>query len=759
MKFLYSIIFSFLFLATVSAQKGTVRGNIFDKDTGEPVIYANVYLDGTTTGTNSDVNGFFTLTDVAVGEYILIASFIGFDTVRSEVIIKNNRIENKNLFMTENSVRLQSVNISARRERSRSEVQVSTVSISPREIKALPSAGGEPDIAQYLQILPGVVSTGDQGGQIYIRGGSPVQNKILLDGLTIYNPFHSIGFFSIFETDIIKNVDVLSGGFGAEHGGRVSAVVDIQTRDGNKKEVGGSVSLSPFLAKVVLEGPLATFDENSGNSASFILTSKKSLINNTSPTLYEYALDDPEQGFPFDFRDTYGKISINTSTGSNFNFFGFNFTDDYNNPALANISWTNNGGGLNFRLIPAKSNLVMGGTLGVSNYGISLIEDNNPRTSDIREILGAFDFTFFGSSSEFNYGFEIRSVRTEFEFTNPFNIKIDNTQNTTELATYFKFKQNFSNKVIFQPSVRFHYYASQSNLSIEPRLGLKYNITDDLRFKAAAGIYTQNILSTSNERDVVNLFSGFLTGPESQVFGLDGQNLEDKLQKSSHLIAGFEYNFTDNFEINVEGYFKDFPQLIVLNRNKTSNTDPNYAVETGDAYGIDFTAKYTLPRAYFYATYSQGYVNRYDGEQEYPTVFDRRHNSNLLATIDVDEAGTWQVSARWNLGSGFPFTQTQGFYNFINLLGGVDTDVVTANPDDVGIIYSEERNGGRLPFYHRLDLSVRKKLEISKRFGLEITAAVTNAYNRDNIFFFDRVEYERQDQLPIIPSISVKGTF
>ena len=759
MKFLYSIVCSFLFLATVSAQKGTVRGNIFDKDTGEPVIYANVYLDGTTTGTNSDVNGFFTLTDVAVGEYILVASFIGFDTVRSEVIIKNNRIENKNLFMSENSVRLQSVNISARRERSRSEVQVSTVSISPREIKALPSAGGEPDIAQYLQILPGVVSTGDQGGQIYIRGGSPVQNKILLDGLTIYNPFHSIGFFSIFETDIIKNVDVLSGGFSAEHGGRVSAVVDIQTRDGNKKELGGSVSLSPFLAKVVLEGPLATFDEDSGNSASFILTSKKSLINNTSPTLYEYALDDPEQGFPFDFRDTYGKVSINTSTGSNFNFFGFNFTDDYNNPALANISWTNNGGGLNFRLIPAKSNLVMGGTLGVSNYGISLIEDNDPRTSDIREILGAFDFTFYGSSSEFNYGIEIRSVRTEFEFTNPFNIKIDNTQNTTELATYFKFKQNFSNKVIFQPSVRFHYYASQSNLSIEPRLGLKYNITDDLRFKAAAGVYTQNILSTSNERDVVNLFSGFLTGPESQVFGFDGKKLEDKLQKSSHLIAGFEYNFTDNFEINIEGYFKDFPQLIVLNRNKTSNTDPNYAVETADAYGIDFTAKYTLPRAYFYATYSHGYVNRFDGEQEYPTVFDRRHNSNLLATIDVNEAGTWQFSARWNLGSGFPFTQTQGFYNFINLLGGVDTDVVTANPDDVGIIYSEERNGGRLPFYHRLDLSVKKKLEISNLFGLEITAAVTNAYNRDNIFFFDRVEYERQDQLPIIPSISVKGIF
>lgn len=759
MKFFFSILLSVLFLIDMFAQSGTVRGNIFDKDTGEPVIYASVYLDGTTTGTNSDINGFFTLTDVPAGEYIMIASFIGFDTVRTEVVIKENRIVNRNLYMTENSVKLQSVNISARRERSRSEVQVSTVSISPREIKALPSAGGEPDIAQYLQILPGVVSTGDQGGQIYIRGGSPVQNRMLLDGLTIYNPFHSIGFFSIFETDIIKNVEVLSGGFGAEHGGRVSAVVDIQTRDGNKKELGGSISVSPFLAKVVLEGPLVKFDKNSGNSASFILTSKKSLINQTSPTLYEYALDDPEQGFPFDFRDTYGKISFNTSTGSNFNFFGFNFTDDYNNPQLANISWTNNGGGLSFRLIPAKSNLVMSGTLGYSSYGISLLENNDPRTSDIKEILGAFDFTFFGANSEFNYGIELRSVRTEFEFTNPFSINIDEVQNTTELASFFKYKQNFADKFIFQPSIRFHYYASQGNVSIEPRLGLKYNVTDGLRLKAAGGIYTQNVLSTSNERDVVNLFSGFLTGPEGQVFGQDGQALDDKLQRSNHVVAGFEYDFTDNFEINVEGYFKDFPQLIVLNRNKTQATDPNYAVETGEAYGIDFSAKYSLPRAYFYATYSHGYVNRFDGEQEYPTVFDRRHNSNLLATYDVDEEGSWQVSARWNLGSGFPFTQTQGFYNFISLLGGVETDVLTANPDDIGIIYSEERNGGRLPYYHRLDVSVKKKLQITNRFDLEITAAATNAYNRDNIFFFDRVEYEREDQLPFIPSISVKGTF
>lgn len=130
------------------------------------------------------------------------------------------------------------VKISASKERSKSEVQVSKIAVTPKQIKSSPSIGGDADIAQYLQILPGIVSTGDQGGQIFIRGGSPVQNKILLDGLNIYNPFHSLGFFSVFETEMIRNVDVLTGGFNAEYGGRILAIVDIKTREPNKSRVG-----------------------------------------------------------------------------------------------------------------------------------------------------------------------------------------------------------------------------------------------------------------------------------------------------------------------------------------------------------------------------------------------------------------------------------------------------------------------------------------------------------------------------------------
>ncbi|HNZ66990.1 MAG TPA: TonB-dependent receptor, partial [Planctomycetota bacterium] len=162
---------------------------------------------------------------------------------------------------------------------------------------------------------------------------------------------------------------------------------------------------------------------------------------------------------------------------------------------------------------------------------------------------------------------------------------------------------------------------------------------------------------------------------------------------------------------------------------------------------------------YIWATYSHGYVNRNDGEQIYPTIFDRRHNANFLATYDLDKNGSFQVSVRWNLGSGFPFTKTKGFYNYQNYSQGIQTDFLTNNPDKIGILYSDTRNGGRLPYYHRLDLSLQKKFKFTKYTGLELSLSVTNAYDRPNIFYFDRLNYERVNQLPILPTLTGKLYF
>lgn len=754
-----TVLFAVVINVNISAQQGSIRGHVYDQNNGEPVAFANLILDGTDYGTNTDVEGFFTLTGVDVGEYNLKASYIGYEEVTIPVKVGRSNINYYKINLNESGVSTGVVNISADRQQAKTEVHISKLQVSKKRIKALPSTGSDADIIQYLQVLPGIISTGDQGGQLFIRGGSPVQNKILLDGLTIYNPFHSIGFYSTFETELIRNVDVLTGGFNAEHGGRISAVVDIATREGNKKNLGGQLSVSPFMVKGLFEGPIVSLKEDEGSALSFVLTRKQSIIDQTSQSLYSYASVNDTIGLPFNFSDTYGKLSFVTSNGSKFNLFGFDFDDEFNNPLVSKIGWKNSGGGLTFDVLPVSSSLTFGGIIGFSKYNIGIEEnEDDPRRSLIREYLLGIDFDYFGSDFSINYGIEVKSIRTEFEFRNPFGVRLSQEQNTTELAAFLKYRKAWDGLVI-EPGFRMQYYASLGEFSPEPRLGLKYNVSDRTRIKAAAGLYTQNLISISNERDVVNLFTGFLSGPEVQFNDLEGNRVTSKLQSASHAVIGVEQDLTDKIQINVEGYYKNFDQLVVVNRNKLSAADADYSVETGKAYGIDFSLKYETPKWYIWSTYSYGFVNRFDGEQEYPTIFDRRHNVNFLATYTFGDRRDWMLSARWNMGSGFPFTKTQGFYNNQRFEDGVNSDYLTSNPDNIGIIYSDERNGGRLPYYHRLDLSAQKTLYFGDRMNAEIVVSVSNAYDRDNIFFFDRVKYDRVDQLPIIPAIGLRFNY
>jgi hypothetical protein len=226
MKFTLKIsLLSLLFLITVSsvhAQSGNIRGFVYTKDNGEPALFTNVFLKGTKMGANTDVNGFFSITKIPAGTYTLMATYVGYDSATEVINLDAGQLINKKYYLVKGAVQLEEVVLTAEQQSKKSDTKVSVQKIDPVMINKLPSVG-EPDIAQYLQVLPGVVFTGDQGGQLYIRGGSPVQNKVLLDGMIIYNPFHSIGLFSVFDNDIIKNADVYTGGFGAEYGGRTSS--------------------------------------------------------------------------------------------------------------------------------------------------------------------------------------------------------------------------------------------------------------------------------------------------------------------------------------------------------------------------------------------------------------------------------------------------------------------------------------------------------------------------------------------------------
>ena len=776
------IILCFLLSSFVSAQNtGVIRGFVYLKESGEPVLFTNVILKGTTLGIATDVNGFFTISKVPPGNYtIFISSTLGYDTLQEAVTLKAGEIVTRKLYLTKSAIQLKGVEVSAEQEAKETETQISVNKIDPLVIKKLPTVGGEPDLAQYLQVLPGVIFTGDQGGQLYIRGGSPVQNKVLLDGMIIYNPFHSIGLFSVFDADIIRNADVYSGGFGAEYGGRISSIMDITTRDGNKKRVAGKIAVSPFGAKVLVEGPLVKFKEGDKTTVSFILSSKTSYLPTTSKVLYSYV--DPN-GLPFSFSDYYGKISLNSNNGSKLNLFGFNFNDKVNYKSIQEMNWASYGGGGNFLLVPQNSPILVNGNFAYSQYGIQLKpEGESEKSSTIKGFNMGVGFTYFMSKNELNYGIEVLGFRTDFDLFNSTNRLISQQESTTEIGGYFKYKWiSKHKKLLIEPSFRLQYYASLGNTSPEPRLSLKWNIVKKLRFKFATGIYSQNLIAANSDRDVVNLFYGFLSGPDNlqKTFIDEKGNVKEinsKLQKANHYVAGFEIDLGRHFDLNIEGYRKDFTQLANLNRNKIFDDSPDNAarpdalkkdfiVETGKAQGIDVVLKYDYQRMYLWFVYSLGSVTRFDGTLtdengkfiSYRPNFDRRHNANIVASYVFGENRNWEFDARWNIGSGFPFRPTGGFYEDLNFTNGINTDYTGTN-GELNYFF-EEGKTKELPWYHRLDVTIKRTFHFFDHTKLEVAAGATNVYSRKNVFYFDRVQYKRVDQLPILPTVSFVMTF
>lgn len=766
--FTITILLVVIFFNTAFSQTGAIRGFVYDKENGEPIIFCNVYLKGSQYGGVTDVNGYFNITKIKAGTYNLMVSYLGYDSLSMQISIKQDDIITKKLYITKSAIQLEETIISAERQEMKTEVKTSIVKISPKQITQIPSIGAQPDIAQYLQILPGVVFTGDQGGQLYIRGGPPIENKVLFDGMIIYNPFHSIGLFSVFDTDILRNVDVYTGGFGAEYGGRISSVMDITTRDGNKKRFGGKISGDTFGSKLLLEGPISGRKSETGSSTTFIFSGKTSYLTESSKIFYSYVNDD---GLPFNFTDLYGKLSFNAQNGSKVNIYGFNFTDNVKYKAISDLNWKSSGLGSNIILIPSGSSVLIKSNLSYSSYDITLKEaDDKLRNSMINGFNFGLGFTYFFGKDEFNYGVETNGFKTDFNFYNSVGRRLWQIENTTELAGYFKYKMNIKEKLLLEPSFRIQYYASLAKISPEPRLGLKYNLADKFRIKFSGGIYSQNLISANSDRDVVNLFYGFLSGPEvgNLQEEFDGKPVTHSLQTSMHSILGFEYDFTNRLNLNVEGYYKDNTQLTNINRNKIYDdvaenyNKPDYLkkdfiIETGKAYGVDFLLKYDFKRTYFWAVYSLGFVERYDGFITYNPHFDRRHNVNLVASHTFGKNLDWEFSTRWNLGSGFPFTQTQGYYEQIPFNSGISSNYTTSN-GELGIIYGE-LNQGRLPYYHRLDISVKKKFEFTNNSRMEIIFSVTNLYNRENIFYFDRIQYDRVNQLPIMPSLGMSFNF
>ncbi|MCX7697721.1 MAG: TonB-dependent receptor [Bacteroidales bacterium] len=757
----------FIFLAHwIFAQNATIRGFVYDKSTGEPIGFANVYLKGTNYGSATDLNGYFAITQIKPGSYTIIVTFLGYDTIRENIVLQPNDFLNKKYFLEKSSKILKTVEITASRVRDSTKTQVSIEKITPIQITQIPTFGS-PDLVQYLTNIPGIITTGDQGGQLYIRGGSTIQNKVLLDGMVIYNPFHSIGLFSVFETEIIRNVDVYTGGFGAQYGGRISSIMDITTRDGNKKRWSGLISGSPFGINTVFEGPIKKAKENSGSAITLLLAGKNSFLGETSPVVYRYV---DTAGLPFNFRDIYGKINFQADNGSKLNLFGFQFLDEANYQGVAHFNWKAHGAGSNFLILTPGVPTTIEGIIAYSDYNITLTDPSQlPKSSKITGFnVGITVSYFLPHQSDIKAGVEMMGFSTDLQLYNAALRLIQQKENTTEFAIFGTYKKIIK-KLVLESGLRLHTYPSLSEISVEPRMSLKYNISKLVAFKMAGGLYSQNLLSSISDRDIVNLFYGFISAPENLPREFEGKTIKTKLQKAQHVIGGFEMGpFWKFLTVNMEVYYKNFSQLITLNRSKIYDDNeyyydkPDYLkkdfiIEKGYAAGVETSVKYQSDHFYAWMVYTLGYVKRRDELITYFPHYDRRHNVNLIATYTPGDIKKYEFSFRWNLGSGFPFTQSTGYYPNLIWNNGINTPI---NETDVelGILYGPYNNA-RLPFYHRLDVSIKRIFYLTEFVKLETQLSVTNAYNRKNIFYVDRITGDIVYQLPVLPSLYVALRF
>ncbi len=743
----------------------TIRGSVLDED-GEPVVGGTVLLLPIRKGTLTNAEGLFSLDNIKPGTYTLQVSAIGIDTIRQEVVLDGRRpVITLKLQAASRAIELQSVEITEALAPARidpSRVTIAVTPIAPRQVYLLPSFG-VPDIAQYLQVLPGVVFTGDQGGQLYIRGGTPIQNLTLLDGAIIYSPFHTLSLFSVFETDIIRQVNLYSAGFGAGYGGRLSSVMDIRTRPGNFDRFSGRAYVTPFVGQALLEGP-NPFVRNS----SWILSARQGYIQQSTPRLYPYVKD----SLPFQFQDVYGKITFGRGPDQ-LNLFGFRQTDRVDLGAQGLNTWQQWGVGGAFTNLPQGTRVRITGSIAYSRFqnSFSVPQEVRPRYSEIGGFNGGFTFSYLYGANELAYGIEVRGFSTDFLFTNALGFITQQRQSNTEGAGYFRYLKvfrresldeegnpSFRTKALIEPSLRLHFYNTYGYFSIEPRLRAKYN-ADRWSLQAAAGRYVQNWVAAVSDRDIVILFQGFLTAPELAA----NQQLQHPLQEAYHALIGGEYQLGSALLLSLEGWYKRFFQLTNVNRERLFPEDPAFITEIGYAYGADATLRYQSPQTNIYATYSYQYNRRTDFRQTYFPLWDRRHTVNFVTShswgpvlsVPRGRERRWEASLRWTLGTGLPFTQTLGFFEKLLFFQQGSQAPYPTMQGTLAILLSPNYNAAHLPAYHRLDLLLKYRVTLTGRALLELQASILNVYNRPNVFYIDRITARRYNQLPILPMLGV----
>jgi len=742
--------------AAAGAETGLVNGFVRDASSGEPLAYANVYLDQTDLGAATNEKGYFIIAQVPAGSYELVASFVGYQTSRRRLSVRAGQNPMQVIELAPGAVEVKEVKITAERARFEREVELSATRLETRQLVLAPKLGGEVDLLRTIQSLPGVIATSDFSNRLYIRGGSPDQNLILLDGITVYNPSHLFGMFSPFISEAVSDVTLLAGGFPAKYGSRLSSVLDVTTREGNSKHYTGDASVSVLAAKGLVEGPLPfrIKDSASARSAgSFLVAGRRTYL----PDVLLGALG--VEGIGYYFYDLMGKVNYEPCCDQRFAlaFIGaedvLSFWDPANRRALdAKLRWGNRG--VSGRWNRVFNPLLYGEVAAAwsnfrSGFDVGVGEDTVRFRTDMTDWTAKSDLTWYLSDRHtLDFGLDARAVVITASFDMDSAMVIGDT--LYPMAFYADEKwEIMPGKLFARPGLRLFYDPQHARFEPEPRLGLKYMPGVNTSVNAAAGRFSQPMVTLNSTDAVFSIYDIWLSVPE-----------KFKLPTAWHYVAGVEHWLGPDLIVEAEAYYKDYNNLLETRYGDFFTPPDSLLVADGYSYGAEAMLRKTEGWVNGWISYSYMWTRRAVGTDTYYPHYDRRHSVNFIANFPKVYWGV-DVSAKWTLGTGLPYAGSIGYYHRYQY-----------RPNDPRWFEHPEwefmegsRDAFRYPAYHRLDASLTKTWKL-KWGELSAFLDVTNVYNAKNVLLY---YWEPGDNglpvrksvgmIPILPTIGVSLKF
>jgi len=733
------LIASILLGSMASAQNFTISGSVKDSTNGEDLYGASVQVkELANVGASTNAYGFYSLT-LEQGSYTLVFRSSGFETKERKIELNEDLTINIELDIPKDVQELGAVIVNAEKENKNiTSSGMNVTKFDPKEIETLPVLFGEKDIMKTLQLTPGVKGAGEGNAGFFVRGGGADQNLILLDEAPVYNASHLLGFFSVFNSDAIKDVALYKSGIPAEYGGRASSVMDVKMRDGNNKKFGASGGIGLIASRLTLEAPIVK------DKGSFIISGRRSYAD----LFLKLAPKEDQRNTTLYFYDLNMKANYRLGEKDRIFLSGYFGRDKFGFSDVFGFNWGNATGTLRWNHI-INNKFFSNTSIIYSNFDYEFTigqgEDGFGVVSSIQDWNVKQDFSYFINSNN-TLKFGVNGIHHTFKpgaltgGNESFNAIVLNQRYGLEVGAYIQNEQKIGSRINMMYGLRYsgfnlmgegkaydfndfgnivdqRDYASWESIKyyqgLEPRISASYVLTEKNSVKVA---YNRNL-------QYIHQLSNATTSSPTDVWVPSSNNV--KPQIADQIAAGYYHNFKQNtYKLSTEIYYKSL--LNQIDYRNGAQTVLNDLVEgelvygKGRAYGIEFQLQKKKGKFTGWLSYTLSRSLRtfddIDNGREFSARQDRIHDISVVLMYKLSDAIA--LSASWVYYTGDAVTFPSGKYE----IGGVTVPQYT------------ERNGYRMPDYHRLDLGLTWYMKETKRFEHNINFSVYNAYNRENAY-------------------------